>query len=191
MRDMKSWIRMAATASAVFFMLPQAQAAHAACRVKTEIVAANVAAVPVAVTIGVPVAVVAPYYYSYQATAPQRAVAASEAAVDEIAARVVEKLRSPSGGGAAAAGPASAPHGTNRAPASLKAVSLVAVKCAKCHSGSDPKGNLSLENVAALNCETRLEVVRAVLSKKMPKGGPPLSPEEAGNVLEELVGDER
>lgn len=167
--------------------------ALAACRVKAEaVVATNIVAVPVAVSIGLPVAEMAPYYYSYQATAPQpAAVAVSETAVDEIAARVVEKLRLPSGGGAAAAGPASAPHLANRAPASPKAISLVAEKCAKCHAGSDPKGNLSLENLAALNCETRLQAVRAVLSEKMPKGGPPLSPEEAGKVLEELVGGER
>ena len=167
-------------------------AAVAACRVKTEaVVAANVVAVPVAVSIGVPVREVAPYYYSYQAAVPQpAAVAVNEAAIDEIAARVVEKLRSPSGGGAVAAGPASAPH-SNRNAESVPSTSLVAANCAKCHGGSDPKGNLSLENLAALNCETRLKAVRAVLSQKMPKGGPPLSPEEAGKVLEELVGGEK
>src|SRR3954447_12886132 len=80
----------------------------AACRVETKAVAANVVAVPMAVSLGVPVAEIAPYYYSYQATAPQsRALAVNDAAIDEIAARVVEKLRSPSGGGLAAADPAS------------------------------------------------------------------------------------
>jgi hypothetical protein len=146
----------------------------------------------VLVSAGVPVAEVAPYYYSYQAAAPQPAAFdVSEAAVDEIAARVVEKLRSPSGGGAAAAGPASAPHASDRTATSPLPISLVAGKCARCHGGSAPRGNLSLDNLATLDCETRLKAVRAVLSEKMPKGGPPLSPEEAGKVLEELAGPER
>ncbi|HKD36502.1 MAG TPA: hypothetical protein VKB78_06865 [Pirellulales bacterium] len=165
--------------------------ALAACRVKTEAVAANVVAVPVAVSVGVPVAEVAPYYYSYQAAAPQpAAVAVSETAIDEIAARVVEKLRSPSVGSAAAAGPASAPRSAPQMATSLPPISIVAEKCAKCHGGSAPKADLSFENLAALDCESRLKAVRAVLSQKMPKGGPPLSAEEAGKLLEELVGRE-
>ncbi len=168
--------------------------AGAACRVQTKAVAANVVAVPVAVSLGVPVAEVAPYYYSYQASPPQP-LAAGDAAIDEIAERVVEKLRSPSAGGLAAAGPASAPHlnpaprASEPPPAHLPAASLVAKRCATCHSGRDPKAGLSLENLTALNCETRLKAVRAVLSEKMPKGGPPLTADEAGRVLEELVGE--
>jgi mono/diheme cytochrome c family protein len=156
-------------------LLGNPTAISAACRVKTEVVAANVVAVPVAVAIGVPVAEVAPYYYSYQATAAQPSpLAANDAAVDAIAARVVEKLRSPNGGSMAAAGPASAP-------------TLVAQKCATCHGGSEPKGNLSLENLGLLDCATRLRAVRAVLSEKMPKGGPRLTADEAGKVLDELT----
>jgi mono/diheme cytochrome c family protein len=159
-------------------LLGNPTAISAACRVKTEVVAANVVAVPVAVAIGVPVAEVAPYYYSYQATAAQPSpLAANDAAVEAIAARVVEKLRSPNGGSAAAAGPASAPA----------ALTLVAQKCAKCHGGSEPKGNLSLENLGLLDCATRLRAVRAVLSEKMPKGGPRLTADEAGKVLDELT----
>jgi hypothetical protein len=182
--------------SAVVLSLASAQMAAAACRVESKAAAANVVAVPVAVSLGVPVAEVAPYYYSYQAVAPQSAErVASDAAIEEIAARVAEKLRSPSAGGLAAAGPASAPH-SNEPPhlndpplGRLPGGSLVAEKCARCHSGSEPKAGLSLENLAALNCETRLKAVRAVLSEKMPKGGPPLTAEEAGKVLEELVGE--
>lgn len=182
--------------SAVVVSLASAQIVAAACRVEHKAAKTNVVAVPVAVSLGVPVAEVAPYYYSYQAAAPQSPErVASDAAIEEIAARVVEKLRSPSAGGLAAASPASAPQ-SNGVPRSsdpplgrLRGGSVVADKCMRCHSGSEPKAGLSLENLATLNCETRLKAVRAVLSERMPKGGPPLTPEEAGKVLEELVGE--
>jgi hypothetical protein len=45
-----------------------------------------------------------------------------------------------------------------------------------------------LENLPALDSVTRLKAIRAVLSEKMPKGGPRLTPEQAGQILEELVG---
>jgi mono/diheme cytochrome c family protein len=158
------------------WLLDDANAIRAACRVKTEVVAANVVAVPVAVSVGVPVAQVAPYYYSYQAFVPQSAaLAANDVAVEAIAARVVEKLRPPSTGTAAPSTQASPP------------LTLVAQKCAKCHGGGEPKGNLSLENLGLLDCNTRLRAVRAVLSEKMPKGGPRLTPDEAGKVLDELT----
>jgi mono/diheme cytochrome c family protein len=122
------------------------------------------------------VAEAAPYYYSYQAFAPQSApLAANDATVEAIAARVAEKLRPPSTGAAAATSQPPPPE------------TLVAQKCAKCHGGSEPKGNLSLENLGLLDCNTRLRAVRAVLSEKMPKGGPRLTPEEAGKVLDELT----
>src|ERR1700722_7494125 len=83
------------------WLLDDANAIRAACRVKTEVVAANVVAVPVAVSVGVPVAEAAPYYYSYQAFVPQSAaLAANDVTVEAIAARVVEKLRRPSTGAA-------------------------------------------------------------------------------------------
>src|SRR5437762_11379451 len=92
-------------------LLSARSANAAACRVETKFVAANVVAVPIAVAIGVPVAEVAPYYYSYQPYAAQPApLAADDAAIEAIAARVVEKLRSPIGGSTAAASPASAPR---------------------------------------------------------------------------------
>jgi hypothetical protein len=158
------------------WLLADVDAICAACRVETKAVVAHVVAVPVAVSVGVPVAEAAPYYYSYQAFAPQSApLAANDAAVEAIAARVVEKLRGPTTGAAAAA---------TRAPPPL---TLVAQRCAKCHGGSEPKGNLSLENLGQLDCNARLRAVRAVLSEKMPKGGPRLTPDEAGKVLDELT----
>jgi hypothetical protein len=147
--------------------------AMADCRVKTQAVAAEIVAVPVAVSIGVPVAAAAPYYYSYQQFAPQT----QSVDVEAIAARVVEKLR-------VAEGPRALD--TPNTPTPMPATMLVQ-KCLKCHAGANPKGGLSLENLAALSCEIRLKAVRAVLAEKMPKGGPRLTPEEAGRVLEELT----
>ncbi|HEV2968602.1 MAG TPA: hypothetical protein VGY55_01355, partial [Pirellulales bacterium] len=146
--------------------------AAAACRVKTEAIVTNVVAVPVAVAVGVPVAEAAPYYYSYQAVAPQpMPLGRNDAEIEAIAAKVVEKLREPN----AIASSAPVPATTQPQPSrSIAASSLVAQKCAACHSGSAPKANLSLENIGALNCDTRLKAVRAVLSEKMPKGGPRL-----------------
>jgi hypothetical protein len=157
--------------------------AQAACRVQTRTVAANVVAVPLAVTVGVPVAQVAPYYYSYQATAGS-AVSDSSDAV--IAAKVVSKLRQ----GAAPAALSESSPSAARAPSATPAppqATLVSQKCAICHSGSAPKANLSLENISRLDCVARLKAVRAVLTEKMPKGGPRLTPEEAGKILEELT----
>jgi hypothetical protein len=158
-----------------------------ACRVKTQTVAVSavaVAPVPLAVAIGVPVAEVTPYYYSYSAYAP---IAAPTVDVDALATKLAEKL--------AVAGPTN--HGGNvpqpappiSAPASkVESPSLIAQKCAQCHSGPEPKGKLSLENPVALDCPTRLKAIRAILSEKMPQGGPRLTPDEAGKLLEELVG---
>jgi hypothetical protein len=160
-------------------------AASATCRVKSGAIATNVVAVPVAVAVGVPVAEAAPYYYSYQAVAPQpMPLGRNDAEIEAIAAKVVEKLREPN----AIASSAPVPATTQPQPSrSIAASSLVAQKCAACHSGSAPKANLSLENIGALNCDTRLKAVRAVLSEKMPKGGPRLTADEAGKVLEELT----
>lgn len=154
------------------------RAVAAACRVKTQAVAASaVAPVPLAVAIGVPVAEVTPYYYSYSAYAPSQPPAVD---IDALATKLAEKLAAkPSGAGAMPA-PQSA---------KLPASSLVAQKCAQCHSGPEPKGKLSLENPAALDCPTRLKAIRAILSEKMPQGGPRLTPDEAGKLLEELAGE--
>src|SRR5260221_14405844 len=111
------------------WLLSDSDAICAACRIETKAGVANVVAVPVAVSLGVPVAQVAPYYYSYQAFAPQSApLAANDAAVEAIAARVVEKLRGPSAGAAAAA---------TQTPPPL---TPVPEKFARCHGGRGPTG---------------------------------------------------
>jgi hypothetical protein len=168
---------------------------EAGCRVKTNvvktevvntaIVATDIVAVPLAVSVGVPVAQVTPYYYSYSAYAASGAAVPLD--LDALATKVVEKLR--------AAGPIPQPSpppvnpAPTPAPTQRSALStLIEQRCATCHSGPEPKSNFSLENPLALDCPSRLKAIRAVLSEKMPKGGPRLTAEEAGQILEELVG---
>jgi hypothetical protein len=161
---------------------PSPRIAVAACRVKTKAVAVNavaVAPVPLAVAIGVPVAEVVPYYYSYSAYAAYTQPQPPAVDADALAAKIAEKLAVTKSN----AGELPAPQPTKLAPPSL-----IATKCAQCHSGAEPKGKLSLENPAALDCPTRLKAIRAILSEKMPQGGPRLTPDEAGKLLEELVG---
>ncbi len=98
-------------------------ALSAACRVQTAVVAANVVAVPVALSIGVPVADAAPYRYSYRAFAPPPPEPIGEAEIEAIAARVAEKLRPANGNSSANAIPASPRPPPSRPPA---ATSLVA-----------------------------------------------------------------
>ncbi len=177
----KQFVIVASCVAALF----QPCQARAVCRVRTSGVASTFVAVPLSVTVGVPVAQVAPYYYSYQATAALSATSdSSDAAIDAIAAKVVAKLRQvePHIGASAESAALTPPR-----PRASAAVMLVGQKCAVCHSGAAPKANLSLESISGLDCQTRLKAVRAVLSEKMPKGGPRLSPEEAGRILEELT----
>ncbi len=145
-------------------------------------VVSSTAAVTLPVAIGVPVAQISPYYYSYQAYAQQSAFDSSETTVEAIAARVVDKLR----GGNPAAAMASPAEPSRALQSRTTSISIVGQKCVACHSGPNGKAGLSLTNLAVLDCSTRLKAVRAVLSERMPKDGPRLTPEEAGKVLEEL-----
>jgi len=163
---------------------------EAACRVKAkvveQVVETQVVAVPLAVAVGVPVAQTAPYYYSYAAYSNSGGQTAVD--LDALAAKIADRLRT--------ACPAPA-DGPNQNPQSVPAAgsaakmsvgSVVQQRCVVCHSGADAKGRLSLETPAALDPASRLKAIRAVLSEKMPKDGPRLTPEEAGQALEELAG---
>jgi hypothetical protein len=164
------------------------RAAAAACRVKTQ-TAVNtviVTPVPLAVSVGVPVAEVAPYYYSYSAYNPAP-LQPPQVDVDALATKLAEKLAAAGSTGGGGNTPGPAPQNPNQ-PSKVAARSLIAQKCAQCHSGPEPKGKLSLENPTALDCPTRLKAIRAILSEKMPQGGPRLTPDEAGKLLEEFVG---
>jgi hypothetical protein len=162
----------------------------AACRVKTHAATVDtvaVAPVPLAVSIGVPVAEVTPYYYSYSSYAAYSQPQPPAVDVDALAAKLAEKLAAAGITGGGGNTPQPAPPNPNP-PTKPASPSLIATKCAQCHSGPNPKGKLSLENPAALDCPTRLKAIRAILSEKMPQGGPRLTPDEAGQLLEELVG---
>jgi uncharacterized membrane protein len=69
--------------------------------------------------------------------------------------------------------------------------SILAQKCAKCHSGATPKGGITLDGTTELLCRQITASIRAVSSDSMPKGGPVLTPEEKGALLEELLSLER
>jgi len=61
---------------------------------------------------------------------------------------------------------------------------FVYATCSKCHSGNAPKGGFSV--LGELSDADRIKAAAQVLSGKMPKGKP-LSPEDAGRVLSELM----
>lgn len=190
-------LHFVALGAAVCVGLLDAQSACAACRVKLHVAEATavvVTPVPVAVAVGVPVAEATPYYYSYSAYAYTPPIAAID--VDALAAKLAEKLATTTSGGGGNSQPnppAPNPPAPNsptppNPPTKTASDSIVAQKCAICHSGASPKGALSLENLSALDCTIRLKAIRAVLSEKMPQGATKLTAEEAGRVLEELAG---
>jgi hypothetical protein len=64
--------------------------------------------------------------------------------------------------------------------------SLVATHCASCHSGASPAGQLSLERADRLSLADRLAAIRAVLSRRMPKGAK-LDDEQLRGTIDELA----
>jgi hypothetical protein len=65
--------------------------------------------------------------------------------------------------------------------------SIASQRCAKCHSGAAPKAGLLLDGTTALLPHQITATIRAVRDDKMPKGGPPLTAEQKGLLLEELL----
>ena len=172
--------------------------AAAACRVKArvveQVVESQVVAVPLAVAVGVPVAQTTPYYYSYAtySNGGSPAPVDLDALADKIAARLRSASSAPAGPAkwdGAPLRPPAAGTSQNPSPTVDRTASVIQQRCVVCHSSADPKAKLSLENPAALDPASRLKAIRAVLSEKMPKDGPRLTPEEAGKALEELAGE--
>lgn len=64
--------------------------------------------------------------------------------------------------------------------------SMLTAKCAKCHSGTTPKGGLLLDGSAPLDCETALQAMRAVRDGSMPPKSP-LNADDAGVLFSELL----
>ncbi|MCC7085948.1 MAG: hypothetical protein IT427_13175 [Pirellulales bacterium] len=113
--------------------------------------------VPFAVPVAVPVAVASPYFYGYS----QFAVDPSTAVIDPRA------------------------HDAAVSSAS-RAQSPIAQHCATCHSSVSPAGELSLQHVEKLSLADRLAAIRAVLSRRMPKGAK-LDDDQLRGVVEELA----
>ena len=165
--------------------------AYGGCKVKVrEKVVENVVAVPVAIAAGVPVAEVAPYQYSYQATYGQPVVAVDvHALAKAIAAELKQPKLTPESADNRREDEAVAAERqlSSQRPSATSAVpSAVAQNCVKCHSGAAPKGKLDLTNLTALTCEQKLKAIRKVLAEEMPKDAK-LDPDTAGAVLSELA----
>ena len=118
--------------------------------------------VPFAVPVGVPVAAVAPYFYSYQQfqTRP------------EEPSGVVVKATAPARDSLPASRGLSSP--------------LVAAHCATCHGGPSPKAGLSLESIDNLSDADRFKAIRAVASGRMPKGET-VTADEVRAVIQQLA----
>lgn len=170
---------------AVFGVVGLASSLSAACRVqRVRVVRQHVAeakvVVPFAVPVGVPVAVVSPYLYGYSAFATP-----ADTASDPYA----DRSRT-----ATSASPAEAGLGrSHRDPLPEGGRELVhsnvSTHCAACHGGATPEGQVTLERVDGLPLRDRLRAIRAVLSRRMPKGAA-LTDEQLRGVVEELAGYE-
>jgi mono/diheme cytochrome c family protein len=123
--------------------------------------------IPFAVPVGVPVAPLAPYFYSYQ----------------QLQGRAADYVL-PSSQPPAAAAPA-APADAPPMVSAPNPSSLVVAHCASCHGGQTPKAGLSLQLPSALSPADRLRVIQAVITNRMPKGSQ-LSSEERNAIIGEL-----
>ncbi len=72
-------------------------------------------------------------------------------------------------------------------PAPTNQTSLFVQKCGKCHSGATPKGQLTLSTDTTMNLAMFKKCVAMIDSGKMPKGGPPLSANDADQIKSELL----
>ncbi len=147
-----------------------------------------------AVPVAVPVAPLSPIWYGTspsqfggtacgQSATPQYGAATSsreqDAWLDRLAEKVAVRLSKES------TVTANGTIGDKTAKPSASA--LFVERCSTCHSGANPKGGMSLDNLATLSAEQRLRSVRSIITEKMPQGGPKLSPAEAGRLIGELV----
>lgn len=70
-------------------------------------------------------------------------------------------------------------------------ISILATRCAKCHSGAAPKKGITIDGKTAMFCDQITASIRMIRDDLMPKDGPPLTPDEKGQALEELLALER
>lgn len=142
------------------------------------------------------VAYVAPVYYAQPYYAPLAYYAAgadiqSEAQAEKIARLAVPKilaqLQAPLKQQVKA--PIARPLPQPELP--THPVSILATKCAKCHSGAAPKKGITIDGKTAMFCDQITASIRMIRDDLMPKDGPPLTPDEKGQALEELLALER
>ena len=129
-----------------------------------------------AVPVGVPVAPVAPAFYSYgqftQSYAGQPA--SSRAMEDALAERIAAKVLAIIAGGSV---------GVRSTATTADAPTIIKQRCIRCHNGPDAKAGLDLDkSLDVWSREIRQEAILRMLSvdpkRRMPKGGDPLEAEE-------------
>lgn len=78
-------------------------------------------------------------------------------------------------------------------PAANNTTSMLTQKCASCHGLqlAEPKGGLFIDAGHKLDSSVITESIRLVKTGEMPKGGPALSDQEKGMILDELLSLER
>jgi hypothetical protein len=74
-------------------------------------------------------------------------------------------------------------------PAQPVGTSVISQKCAKCHglSLAEPKGGVFLDAEHRLDCTTAMKAIKLIKTDKMPKDSPPLTAQEKGLILDELL----
>jgi cytochrome c553 len=155
------------TFTSLWLLLSSLCAAQADCRGVPAVAKSNEPKIVVsfAVPVGVPVAPLAPYYYSYQQYRQPGRGMWDEARVSR---------------------PAVATEGDFPSLSLAPRLSALVNHCASCHGGSTPKAGLSLEHPDQLSAATRLAAIRAIATGRMPRNKL-LTPDESRAVIEELT----
>lgn len=66
-------------------------------------------------------------------------------------------------------------------------LSILAERCAECHSGANPKKGIVIDGVTQMLCHQVTSAIRAIRDNRMPEHGPALSNAEKALALEELL----
>lgn len=149
------------------------------CHVRSQFIQADVLVTPFAVPVGVPVAPYAGVWYGASAVQPApQAQAAQPTVPSDVAALFEEFLRWRAG--------RLEPKAQSPVAAETQADvgAILKAKCAACHSGADPQGGLRMWDDAGALLKLPRHTIDARISTadektRMPKGKPPLAPEEA------------
>ena len=66
-------------------------------------------------------------------------------------------------------------------------LSILAERCAECHSGANPKKGIVIDGVTQMLCHQVTSAIRAIRDNRMPEHVPALSNAEKALALEELL----